>query len=52
MRRGVSIEKINELTGMDPWFLDNLISIIEFEVEHYKNYPITQPTIKININPF
>ena len=33
MRRGISIEEINQLTGMDPWFLDNLISLIEFEVE-------------------
>ena len=32
LRRGISIEEINELTGMDPWFLDNLVSLIEFEV--------------------
>ncbi len=33
LRRGIKIEEINQITGIDPWFLDNLLSIIEFESE-------------------
>jgi len=28
---GLSIEEIHELTGIDPWFLDNLMQIVEME---------------------
>lgn len=28
---GMSIEEIHELTGIDPWFLDNLLQIVEME---------------------
>ena len=31
LRRGIEIEKLYKLTGIDPWFLDNLKRIIEFE---------------------
>jgi carbamoyl-phosphate synthase large subunit len=31
LRRNFSVEEINQLTGIDPWFLDNMKSIIEFE---------------------
>ena len=30
---GMSIEEIYELTGIDPWFLDNLLEIVELEDE-------------------
>jgi carbamoyl-phosphate synthase large subunit len=30
-RRNFSVEELNQLTGIDPWFLDNLKTIIEFE---------------------
>ncbi|MEM7233700.1 MAG: carbamoyl-phosphate synthase large subunit [Planctomycetota bacterium] len=33
MRRGISIEEINELTGIDLWFLDNLSELIETEAQ-------------------
>jgi len=33
LRRGIEIEKLYKLTGMDPWFLDSLKRIIELEVE-------------------
>jgi carbamoyl-phosphate synthase large subunit len=31
MKSGMSLEKIHELTGIDPWFLDNLHEIVETE---------------------
>ncbi len=33
MKYGMSIEEIHELTGIDPWFLENLKEIVELE-EH------------------
>jgi carbamoyl-phosphate synthase large subunit len=33
MRAGYSIEKINELTGIDLWFLDQIQQLVEFEDE-------------------
>jgi carbamoyl-phosphate synthase large subunit len=31
MKYGLSVEEIYELTGIDPWFLDNLLEIVELE---------------------
>jgi carbamoyl-phosphate synthase large subunit len=31
MKYGMSIDEIHELTGIDPWFLDNLKEIVEME---------------------
>ncbi|CAI2718308.1 carbamoyl-phosphate synthase large subunit [Nitrospina watsonii] len=31
LRRGISIEEIHSLTGIDPWFLHNLQEIVQFE---------------------
>jgi carbamoyl-phosphate synthase large subunit len=33
MKYGMSVEEIYELTGIDPWFLDNLLEIVELEDE-------------------
>jgi carbamoyl-phosphate synthase large subunit len=33
LRRNFSVEELNQLTGIDPWFLDNMKAIIEFEQE-------------------
>ncbi len=33
LRRGISIQEINKLTGIDLWFLDNLLKLTEFEEE-------------------
>ena len=33
LKYGMSIEEIHELTGIDPWFLDNLAEIVELEDE-------------------
>jgi carbamoyl-phosphate synthase large subunit len=33
MKSGMSVAKIHELTGIDPWFLDNLQEIVETEEE-------------------
>lgn len=36
LRRGMSVEKINELTRIDPWFIHNIQEIVEME-EKLKN---------------
>lgn len=33
LRRGAALERINELTGIDPWFLYNLKEIVDLEHE-------------------
>ncbi len=33
LRRGVSIEQIHEATGVDPWFLDQMLTITEARLE-------------------
>ncbi|MBD3264668.1 MAG: carbamoyl-phosphate synthase large subunit [Candidatus Omnitrophica bacterium] len=33
LQRGYSIEEINRITHIDPWFLDNIKQIVEFEQE-------------------
>ncbi len=32
-RRGMSLEEVYRLTSIDPWFLDNLAELVEFEEE-------------------
>ena len=32
-KKGYSLEKIQEMTKMDPWFLDNILQIVELEKE-------------------
>lgn len=41
LRRDITIEKIYQLTGIDPWFLDNLKTLIDFENE-IKNLETSQ----------
>ncbi len=31
LKAGMSVEQINELTGIDPWFLDHIAQIVELE---------------------
>ncbi|MCB1068891.1 MAG: carbamoyl-phosphate synthase large subunit [Verrucomicrobia bacterium] len=33
LKKGYSIDRLAELTGMDPWFLDNFLQIVELEKE-------------------
>ncbi len=33
LRRGISIERINEITKIDPWFLDKILILVEAENE-------------------
>ncbi len=33
MEKGYTVEQINKLTGIDPWFLDHLLQLIELEGE-------------------
>ncbi|MCH2373423.1 MAG: carbamoyl-phosphate synthase large subunit, partial [Planctomycetes bacterium] len=32
-RRGMTLDEVNELTGIDPWFLDNILELTEYEDE-------------------
>jgi len=36
LQKGYSVEKIHELTGIDPWFLENIKDIVEMEKEIVK----------------
>ncbi len=31
LKNGVTVEKINEITGIDPWFLNNMKDLVDFE---------------------
>ncbi len=33
LRRGVSVERLHDATGVDPWFLDQLLQIVEARAE-------------------
>jgi carbamoyl-phosphate synthase large subunit len=33
---GMTVDEVHELTGVDPWFLDNLLELKEFELEILK----------------
>jgi carbamoyl-phosphate synthase large subunit len=44
LRNGMSVKEIYELTWIDPWFLNNLEQIIEFE-EKIKNYSSSGSTL-------
>ncbi|MFX3674864.1 MAG: carbamoyl-phosphate synthase (glutamine-hydrolyzing) large subunit [Paenisporosarcina sp.] len=33
LRRGITLEKIHQLTGIDPWFLHKIYSIVKLETE-------------------
>lgn len=30
-RRGMSLEEVHDMTGIDPWFLDNILELVEYE---------------------
>ncbi|MFH1868733.1 MAG: carbamoyl-phosphate synthase large subunit [Candidatus Omnitrophota bacterium] len=36
LQKGMSVDQINEITGIDPWFLDNIKQIVELEAEIVK----------------
>jgi carbamoyl-phosphate synthase large subunit len=40
-KSGMSVEKVRELTGIDPWFLDNLHEIVETE-ETMRSLPLSK----------
>ncbi len=48
IRRGFSIEEIYELSGIDPWFLNNIKEIIEIEekIRHAKNSKLKDEELK------
>ncbi|MBN2162500.1 MAG: carbamoyl-phosphate synthase large subunit [Pontiellaceae bacterium] len=35
LKKGYSIEKLNEMTRLDPWFIDQILQIVEIEKEIY-----------------
>ena len=49
LRLGMSIEKIYEITQVDPWFLDNILQIVEMEsrlLEAAKGAPLDAELLK------
>ncbi|MCX5687790.1 MAG: carbamoyl-phosphate synthase large subunit [Candidatus Omnitrophica bacterium] len=52
LQKGYSVEKIHELTGIDPWFLENIKDIVEMEKEIAKSSrhkPKSKIKLKIRI---
>ena len=45
LRRGVSYEKINDITKIDPWFIDKLAIIVEME-KALKKGPLTENLLR------
>ena len=43
LEEGMSNESIHELTQIDPWFIDNLREIVEFEIEIRRGDPRGRP---------
>lgn len=33
LQKGYSVDRINKLTGIDPWFIDNISQIVELEIK-------------------
>ena len=46
MQRGMTVEKLHELTGIDPWFLDNISQIVEHEAEIAKRGSLTDEELQ------
>ncbi|MCS7163863.1 MAG: carbamoyl-phosphate synthase large subunit [Thermodesulfovibrio sp.] len=46
IRRGFSIDEIHELSGIDPWFLNNIREIVEFEYKLKKCSHLKDEEIK------
>ncbi|MHC4399416.1 MAG: carbamoyl-phosphate synthase large subunit [Planctomycetota bacterium] len=49
MKYGMSVDEIYELTGIDPWFLDNLCEIVELEEElrrHRSIHDVPDPLLR------
>ncbi len=42
LKQGLSVEKISELTQIDPWFIDNFAQLVEIEKEVLQ-FPANQP---------
>lgn len=45
LRRNISVEKIYEITGIDPWFLHRLKTIVDAEEELKKNNQLDKPSL-------
>ncbi|MFZ2150034.1 MAG: carbamoyl-phosphate synthase (glutamine-hydrolyzing) large subunit [Minisyncoccia bacterium] len=45
IKRGVSLGKINKITGIDLWFLYRIQNIVNLEKEFYKNKSLTRENI-------
>lgn len=46
LKLGIGIEEIHELSGYDPWFLDQLLQIVEMEGVLRQNVPLEAPELK------
>ncbi|MGM0509879.1 MAG: carbamoyl-phosphate synthase large subunit, partial [Thermoplasmatota archaeon] len=47
LKRGYSVEKVHELTGIDPWFIEKVVNIVAIEEELRKdNKQLTKDQLK------
>ena len=49
MKRGESVDKIYSLTGIDPWFLENIRQIIEMETEIKEKLKLNNDKISLEL---
>lgn len=43
---GWTVEQVHELTGIDPWFLDQMKELVEFEKELLSNAPVVAASVE------
>lgn len=46
LRRGISIEKIYQITGIDPWFLSNILRIVKAEEKLKREKRLTKDSLR------
>ncbi len=48
IKKGISIEEINQISGVGPWFLHKIANIVEFEakIKKYSIYDIDKTTLR------
>jgi len=49
MKRGYNVDKIYNLTGIDPWFLENIRQIIEMETEIKEKLKLNNDKISVEL---
>lgn len=52
LQKGYSIQKINKLTGIDPWFIDNISQIVELETKLQRAGKNIKPDLLLRAKQF